>query len=202
MSSPRFRVRRATTDDFQGLRTIWNSTGLPADKLDKRLTEFQVVETEDGQIAGAIGLQIVRQHALLHSEAYADYSVADTVRPLIWERIRLIASHHGVFRLWTQENSPFWSNCGFRIVITESLVQLPEAWKRFEGKWYSLQLKNEEALATLEKELTVLRESEKQRTTRTLEQARTMTTAITVLCFGIFFICVGVLIYLIAHRRQ
>jgi len=202
MSSPQFRVRRATTDDFQGLRAIWNSTGLPADKLDKRLTEFQVVEAEDGQIAGAIGLQIIRQHALLHSEAYADYSVADTVRPLFWERIRLIASHHGVFRLWTQENSPFWSNCGFRIVITESLVQLPQEWKRFEGKWYSLQLKNEEAFATLEKELTVFRESEKQRTTRTLEQARTMTTAITVLCFGIFFICVGVLIYLITHRRQ
>jgi len=80
-------------------------------------------------------------------------------------------------------------------------VQLPEEWKRFEGKWYSLQLKNEEALATLEKELTVFRESEKQRATRTLEQARTMTTAITVLCFGIFFICVGVLIYLITHHR-
>ena len=201
MNPSQLRVRRATTDDFPGLKSLWNSTGLPADKLDKRLTEFQVVESEDGQIAGAIGLQIIRQHALLHSEAYADYSLADTARPLFWERIQLIASHHGVFRLWTQENSPFWSNCGFRIVITESLVQLPEEWKRFEGKWYWLQLKNEEALATLEKELTVFRESEKQRTTRSLEKARTMTTAITVLCFGIFFICVGVLIYLITHRR-
>src|SRR5208282_6537009 len=153
-------VRRATTDDFQGLRSLWNSMRLPADELERRLTEFQVIESADGEILGTIGLQIVHQHARLHSEAYADFSLADAARQLFWERIQVIASHHGVFRLWTQENSPFWSRCGFRIVITESLVHLPEEWKRFEGKWYSLQLKNEEALATLEKELTTFRESE------------------------------------------
>jgi N-acetylglutamate synthase-like GNAT family acetyltransferase len=201
MRSPQLRVRRATTDDVQSLRSLWISMGLPTDKLEKRLTDFQVVESDDGQITGAIGLQIIRQHGLLHGEAYTDFSVADAARPLFWERIQLIASHHGVFRLWTRENSPFWSNCGFRIVITESLVQLPEEWKRLEGKWYSLQLKNEEALATLEKELTTFRELEKQRTTRTLDQARTMTTAITVAGFGIFLICIGVLIYLLTHRH-
>jgi len=200
MSSPQLRVRRATTDDFQSLRSLWNSMGLPADKLERRLTEFQVVESDDGQIAGAIGLQTVRQHGLLHSEAYADFSVADAARPLFWERIQLIASHHGVFRLWTQDNLPFWSNCGFRIVITESLVQLPEEWKRFEGKWYSLQLKNEEALATLEKELTTFRESEKQRTTRTLDQARTMTTTITVIAFILGIVLIGVAFYLFMRR--
>ena len=202
MSSPsHLRVRRATTDDFQGLKSLWNSTRLLADKLERRLTEFQVIESADGQIAGAIGLQIVRQHALLHSEAYADYSVADAARQLFWERIRLIASHHGVFRLWTQKNSPFWSSCGFRIVITESLVQLPEEWQRLEGKWYSLQLKNESVLATLENELTTFRESEKERAAQTLNQARTMTFAVTVLCLGIFLICFAILIFMIMHRR-
>src|SRR5208283_6075814 len=47
------------------------------DELEKRLTEFQVIVTADGQIAGAIGIQIIRQHALLHSEGYTDFSVAD-----------------------------------------------------------------------------------------------------------------------------
>ena len=201
MSSPKLRVRRATTDDFQSLKSLWNSMRLPADKLERRLTEFQVVEADDGQIVGAIGLQVIRQHGLLHSEAYADMTVADAARQLIWERIQMAASHHGVFRLWTQENSPFWSRCGFRIVITESLVQLPEEWKRFAGKWYALQLKSEAALATLEKELTAFRESEKQRTTQTLGHARTMTTAITVVCFGVFFLCLAVLIYLFIRRR-
>jgi N-acetylglutamate synthase-like GNAT family acetyltransferase len=197
MSSPKLRLRRATTDDFQSLKSLWNSMGLPADKLERRLTEFQVVETDDGQVAGAIGLQVIRQHGLLHSEAYADITVADAARQLFWERIQMVASHHGVFRLWTQEHSPFWSNCGFRIVITESLGQLPEEWKRFEGKWYSLQLKNEAALATLEKELKTFRESEKQRTTQTLDHARTMTTIITVAGFVIGIALIGFAFYLL-----
>ena len=46
---------------------------LPAGELEKRLTEFQVVEAADGQIAGAIGVQIIRQHALLHSEGHTDW---------------------------------------------------------------------------------------------------------------------------------
>jgi len=190
-------VRRATTDDFQGLRSLWNSMRLPADELERRLTEFQVVETADGQILGAIAVQIIRQHARLHSEAYADFSVADAARQLFWERIQAIASHHGVFRLWTQENSTFWSRCGFRIVITESLVHLPEEWKRFEGKWYSLQLKSEAAFATLEKELTMFRKSEKQRTTQTLDQARTLTTIITVIGFVIGIALIGFAFYLL-----
>jgi N-acetylglutamate synthase-like GNAT family acetyltransferase len=201
MSSHKLRVRRATTDDFQSLKSFWSSKRLPADKLERRLTEFQVVETADGQIAGAIGLQIIRQHALLHSEAYTDFSVADAARQLFWERIQLIASHHGVFRLWTQENTPFWNRCGFRIVITESLVQLPEEWKRLEGKWYTLQLKSEEAFATLEKELTSFRESEKQHSAQTLEKARTLRTIITVTGFVVGALCLGILIYLLVRRN-
>ena len=202
MSLLNLRVRRATTDDFQGLRSLWNSMRLPADELERRLTEFQVIESADGQIVGAIGLQIIRQHARLHSEAYADFSMADAARQLFWERIQVIASHHGVFRLWTQENSPFWSRCGFRIVITESLVQLPEEWKRFEGKWYTLQLKNEEIItAAFEKHLAGFMDSGKKQAARVSEKARTINTIIIVVCFGIFFICMAILIYLITHRR-
>jgi N-acetylglutamate synthase-like GNAT family acetyltransferase len=202
MSPSNFRVRRATTDDFQSLKSLWNSMRLPADELERRLTEFQVVESADGQIAGAIGLQIVRQHARLHSEAYADFSLADAARQLLWERIQTIASHHGVFRLWTQENSPFWSSCGFRIVITESLVQLPEEWKRFEGKWYTLQLKNEEMItAAFEKHLAGSMDSGKRQAARISEKARIINTIIIVVCFGIFFVCIAILIYLITHRR-
>ena len=200
MNPSKLRVRRANTDDFQSLRSLWNSMRLPADELERRLTEFQVIESADGQIAGAIGLEIIRQHARLYSEAYADFSVADEARQLFWERIQTIASHHGVFRLWTQENSPFWSRCGFRIVITESLAQLPEDWKGFEGKWYTLQLKSEAALATLEKELMTFRELERQRTAQTQDQARTMTTIITVIGFVIGITLIGFAFYLLVRR--
>jgi N-acetylglutamate synthase-like GNAT family acetyltransferase len=193
------RIRRATTDDFQNLRSLWNSMRLPADELEKRLTEFQVVESADGQIVGAIGLQIVRQHALLHSEGYTDFSVADTARQMFGERIQTIAAHHGVFRIWTQERSPFWTRWGFQPPTAETFARLPEEWKSYEGQWFTIQLKNEEAIAELEKELASFRESERQQSAQTLDQARALRTIITVIGFGVGILCLGVLLYLLVH---
>ena len=173
---------------------------LPADGLEKRLTEFQVIETADGQIAGAIGVQIIRQHALLHSEGYTDFSVADAARELFWERIQPIAAHHGDFRLWTQENSPFWVRWGFQPANAETLARLPEDWKRSEGKWLTFQLKDEEAIATADKELAQFRELEKKRTAETLEQARTMTKTFTVFLFIVGIVSIGIALYLLIRR--
>jgi N-acetylglutamate synthase-like GNAT family acetyltransferase len=200
MSLPNLRIRRATTDDFQSLKSLWNSMRLPAGELEKRLTEFQVIETADGQIVGAIGVQIIGQHALLHSEGYTDFAVADAARQLFWERIQTIAAHHGVFRLWTQENSPFWVRWGFQPATMELLERLPGEWKRSEGKWLTLQLKNEEAIAALDKELEAFRESEKKRTAETLDQARTMTTTITIIAFVVGIVLIGVAFYLFMRR--
>ncbi len=200
MNPSAIRIRRATTDDFQSLRSLWNSMRLPAGELEKRLTEFQVIEAVDGQIVGAIGVQIIRQHALLHSEGYTDFAVADAARQLFWERIQTITAHHGVFRLWTQENSPFWVRWGFQPATIEQLERLPVEWKPSEGKWLTFQLKNEEAIAALDKELEAFRESEKKRTAETLEQARTMTTTITVIAFVVGIILIGVAFYLFIRR--
>jgi N-acetylglutamate synthase-like GNAT family acetyltransferase len=201
MNPPNFRIRRATTDDFQSLRSLWKSMRLPADELEKRLTEFQVIVTAGGQIVGAIGVQIIRQHALLHSEGYTDFSVADAARELFWERIQTIAAHHGVFRLWTQENSPFWARWGFQPANAETLARLPDEWKCSEEKWLTIQLKDEEAIATLDKELAQFRELEKQRTAQTLEQARTMTKTFTVILFALGTILIGAAIFLFMRRN-
>src|SRR5208282_3331777 len=138
-------IRRATTDDFQSLRGLWTSMRFPTDELEKRLTEFQVVEGGDGQIVGAIGLQIAGPRALLHSEGYTDFSVADAARQLFGERIQTIAAHNGVFRLWTQENAPFWYRWGFQPASAEVLERLPVEWKRSGETWLTLELKSEEA---------------------------------------------------------
>jgi len=174
---------------------------LPADELEKRLTEFQVIETAGGQIVGALGVQIIRQHALLHSEGYTDFSMADAARQLFLERIQTIAAHHGVFRLWTQENSPFWSRWGFQPPNAEILARLPGEWKCSEEKWLTIQLKDEEAIAALDKELAQFRESEKQRTAQTLDQARTMTKTITVIVFVIGIVLIGVAVFLFMRRN-
>jgi len=200
MSSSNLRIRRATTDDFRSLQSLWNSMRFPTDELEKRLTEFQVVEAADGQIAGAMGLQIIGHQALLHSEGYTDFGVADAARQLFWERIQTIATHHGVFRLWTQENAPFWVRWGFQPANAEILERLPGEWKRSGERWLTFQLKDEEAMATLEKELEVFRESEKQSAAAAVEQARTLTTTITIIAFVLGIALIGAAIFILMRR--
>jgi len=106
---PGLRVRRATVDDLVTLRMIWLSMRLPADELEKQLKDFQVVEAADGNVLGAIGIQFAKQHALLYGEGYSDFSVADAARQMFWQRFEALAANYGIFRIWTQETSPFWT---------------------------------------------------------------------------------------------
>jgi len=200
MNPSSLRIRRATTDDFRNLQALWHSMRLPSEELEKRLTEFQVVETADGQMAGAIGLQITGPHARLHSEGYTDFSLADAARELLWERIQTIAAHHGVLRLWTQESSPFWTRWGFQPATAEILERLPGEWKRSEEPWLTIQLKDEEAIATLEKELAEFKEEGKKRTAETLDQARSLTTTITIISFAVAAVLIGIALFLFVRR--
>ena len=70
MNPQNLRVRRATVDDIATLRQTWEAMRFSPDDLEKRLTEFQVVENAAGEAVGAMGLQLSGQHALLHSEGY------------------------------------------------------------------------------------------------------------------------------------
>ena len=203
MNSPSLRARRATVEDLATLKAIWISMQLPADNLEGRLTEFQVVENSDGEIIGAIGIQFSKHHALLHSEGYSDFGIADSARQLFWERIQTLASHNGIFRVWTQERSPFWKSFGFQPPNAEVLARLPEEWKNeFDGGWLTFQLKNEEIIAAaLEKNFTPFMAEEKLGTKRISEKAKTINTIITVAGFAIGIICFGVAIYLFVHRQ-
>lgn len=199
MSLP-LRVRRATVDDLPALKALWLTAQLPANELEGRLTEFQVVEA-GVSFAGAIGLQIVRQHLRTHSEDYADYSVADGARLLFWERIQSLAANHGVFRIWTQETSPFWTRWGFQPANAEILQRLPDEWKNLEGRWLTLELKNEELIsAALENRLATFGETEKQQAAQILDRARQLKLLITIAGFAIFLICAVIAIRLLLHH--
>ncbi|HVU09117.1 MAG TPA: hypothetical protein VHG89_11305 [Verrucomicrobiae bacterium] len=202
MNPNELSVRRAIVDDLDALKQIWMAMRLPSDELEKRLTEFQVAENSDGQIVGAIGIQIARQHVLLHSEGYADFSLADAARDLFWQRIQTLAANHGVFRLWTQERSPFWKSFGFQPATSEILARLPEQWKNeFDGGWLTVQLKDEEKInAALESQFAGFIASEKQQTARVLEQARTLKTIITIVGFAIGIFCFALAVYLLIRR--
>ena len=196
MTSPALNVRRATVDDLPALRSLWLNAQLPADDLESRLTEFHVVE-QGGEFAGALGVQVVRQHARLHSEDYSDFAVADPARQLFWERIQKLAANLGVFRVWTQETSPFWTHWGFQPASAETLARLPEEWKNLEGRWLTLELKNEEVInQVLQSQLSGLMDTEKQQTARVASQARMLNLIIVSALFliaAIFFVIAGFL---------
>ncbi len=195
------RVRRATIEDLVTLRSIWVSMRLPADELEKRLKEFQVVEA-DGRLFGAMGIQFSGHYALLHSEGFSDFSAADTARELFWDRVQTLAANHGVFRIWTAESSPFWKRWGFQPPTEQTLSRLPQHWKVSGEKWLTLQLKDEDAVAeALQTKFAGFMDSEKQQTARIEEKARALKTVIIAVGFGIFFICIGLVIYLLRHRN-
>jgi N-acetylglutamate synthase-like GNAT family acetyltransferase len=207
---PQLLTHRATVDDLPALRSLWLATNLPADELENRLTEFQVVEA-GGVFAGAVGVQILRQHARLHSEDYADFSIADAARELFWERIQKLAANHGVFRVWTQEASPFWTRWGFQPANAEILERLPEEWKNLEGHpnapeqskggWLTLELKNEDAIqAALQNRFPDFIAAEKVHTAAVKKKAGQIRTFFTALFFAIAAVCFAVAFYLLLRH--
>ena len=196
MNPKELRIRRATVDDLESLKSIWTTLHLPAEELEGRLTEFQVVEA-GGQVIGAMGFEILGTGALIHNEAFLDYSLADAARELFLRRAESLAANHGVFRLWTREQSPFWTHAGFLPANSQTLARLPEAWKTAGGDWHTLELKNEEAVTTaLENQFAGFMDTEKEKTGRVTEKAKTLNTFIMIAGFTIGILCFGIVIYL------
>ena len=111
MNPTEFRVRRATIEDLPDLTALWQSMNLPVNGLDRRLTEFQVATDAAGKIVGAVGLQLVGKQGLVHSEGFTDFGVTDIVRPMLWERLQMVAANHGIVRAWTKETRAASPNC-------------------------------------------------------------------------------------------
>src|SRR4051812_28406856 len=99
MTRPNQQVRRATVEDLRKLAALWQQENLPPQDLEKRFKEFQVVEGEGGELLGALGLQISGHEGRLHSEAFAHAEEADSLRELLWERAKIVATNFGLIRL-------------------------------------------------------------------------------------------------------
>jgi len=183
MNPAGYQVRRATLDDIGELKALWDSMGYAAGDLERRLTEFQVVAGPDGPVMGALGFQIAERQARIHSEAFTDFSIADSVRPLFLKRIQSLAMNHGVVRLWTQEHAPFWTNYGFQRASAAALEKLPATWDPAAPDWLTFQMKDEETIASVDKEFAMFMASEKQRTAQTLASAKKLKVIVTVVAF-------------------
>ena len=126
---------------------------------------------------GAVGLQIAERQGLIHSEAFSDFALAEHLRPLLWDRSSAVATNQGLLRVWTREQAPFWNHCGLVKADAEALQKLPAPWRGPSSDWLTLKLRDDlETVMSLDKEFALFMQSEKQRTERVLQQARTMKT--------------------------
>ncbi len=162
------KVRRAVVDDIPQLIQLWKSENLKWEILEKRFTEFQIVIDSNNTILGAIGLHIVGHEALMHSEVFLHFDMADTIRDLIWKRLEVIAHNHGLIRIWTLETSPYWHHNGFNLATPEQKQKFPTAFGDPNQDWYVIQLRSETPVKVTvpEKEFEVLLAQERESTER------------------------------------
>jgi len=200
MTASTLRVRRATVEDLDKLRPLWNSMHLPVAELEPRLTEFQVLEDAEGKIVGAVGFQIGANHGQLHSEGYSDFGVADSARQLLWARIQTLATNHGILRLWTKEKTPFLDRLGFKAAGDQELKRLPANWQTEGASWFTLQLKDEAAINAVEQEMAMFMGAQKQRADRMMQQVRTLKTLATIIAVIFAFVALGAAMYLLFKR--
>jgi hypothetical protein len=161
----------------------------PVDDLTKRVTEFQVAESPDGGIVGALALQIAERQGLVHSEAFSDFALAEHLRPLLWDRVHAVATNHGLLRVWTQERAPFWNHCGLLQADAETLEKLPALWRGPSSHWLTLKLKDDvETVLSLDREFALFMQSEKQRTDQVFQRARVLKNFVLLISVGLLIV--------------
>ena len=204
MNSANILVRRATVDDLPALAALWRAMRFPVPELEleKRLTEFQVAVDITNRLLGAVRLELAERQGHIQHEAFTDFALADQLRPLLWERIQNLAANHGLFRLWTQEDAPFWKRSGLKVADDETLQKLPAAWSPTPGEWLVLQLRDEAAMQAIamENEFAALMQLEKEQTQKALDQARMLKFAATLIAIALAVFVAVMVLY--AFRRD
>ena len=199
MNLPSYQVRRATVDDLPQLVPLWESVRSTEPGLERRVTEFQVVEGEDSRLLGILGLEPAGRQGKLHTEAFIDFALADELRQLLWARTQSVATNHGLVRIWTLEPAPFWTRHGFHSPTPEEIIKLPLAWDRERPAWLTVTLRDEaEIEKSLDKEFERLRQEAQRETQRALKMSRTLNLLILLFVIVLF---VAAILYLL-HLRQ
>jgi N-acetylglutamate synthase-like GNAT family acetyltransferase len=174
MSLPNYHIRRATVDDKPALLALWASMHIPTSDLERRLTEFQVIESGNNQLLGALGMEVIERQGRLHSEAFSDFGLSGELRELLWARMQSVATNYGLARLWTTETAPFWKQTGFRPADDAALKRLPAGWAELASvECFTMLLRDEDVLHTaLNRDFDALKLEASQKTEKALRVAR------------------------------
>jgi N-acetylglutamate synthase-like GNAT family acetyltransferase len=192
-----YQVRRATTDDLAQLSQMWAEAQFPVDELEKRFTEFQVAATAEGVVVASVGLQVAGTDGKIHSEWFTDFAMSDSLRPLLWERLQVVAANRGLFRMWTDESAPFWKRgAGFLTAPGELMGRLPADFGASRGAWLVLRLKDESADPDLlEAQFTLFRDAEKARRETLMQRAHTIKMIGTGIAAVLFLLALATLVW-------
>jgi N-acetylglutamate synthase-like GNAT family acetyltransferase len=125
MTEQTFYFRRATLEDIDILRGLWQTALFPVQELEKRLTDFQIVEGMDGRLLGALGICVQGEEALVHHEAFTHPEVEAAIREKLWNRLKVLFGNQSAHRIWTCEKAEFWEQTGFRTPSGEERSKFP-----------------------------------------------------------------------------
>ena len=200
MNPANVHLRRATVDDLAALRALWKQFGFNVVELEKHLTEFQLIETPDGQLLGALGFRLAGKQGLIHSEAYAHPEEEAELRARLWERLQNLARNHGLVRFWSTEAAPFWHQSGFEHAAPEDLEKVPASFGNPQGQWRSVKLREETAVISLEKEFDQFKQANQESSEKMLRQARVLKLVAGLFAFA-FFLFVAAGIFFLVRKK-
>jgi hypothetical protein len=180
---------------------LWAGMNFPREELEKRLTDFQVGVDGEGRLLGGVAFEVAGNQGRIHHEAFGDFGVADILRPLLWDKIQMLAQNNLVFRVWTQEVAPFWKQTGLQPPTREALQKIPAKWST-QGQWLTLQLKEEAAIKALsgEGEFEAILRSEREASREAMERrTRTIKRAATTLAILLVIFIAALIVYAFMH---
>lgn len=157
--------------------------------MERHLTEFQLVSGMDGDLKGVTAMRVEGRHALLYGEAYVRPEEETQFRPMLWERLKTLAKNHGVARVWTREEAPFWhQEAGFVEADAELLKRLPAKLGEAQHRWCSLALREETSeTVSWEKEFEMFQHASRAGMEETMAKARRLR----VIALGVAFVVFG-----------
>jgi N-acetylglutamate synthase-like GNAT family acetyltransferase len=125
MTEFNLHFRRATLEDLDVLRGLWQTALYAPLELEKHLTEFQLVEGDDGRLLGALGIRISGEEAWIHHEAFTHPTTESAMRDALWHRLKIMFGNQGVHRVWTKEKADYWNSIGFRMPTSDERPKFP-----------------------------------------------------------------------------
>jgi len=199
--APSHTARRANLEDLPGLLSLWEKCHLPGTQLEKFLTEFQVVTSPEGQLIGAIGLQIDGDEALIHSEALESEVDDDECRLALWTRMQIVLRNQGVQRVWTLEDADYWQGV-FQPADPREAASLRAAFADPTASWMMIRLLDDARVHKLVSEQVLLRggslDGDREAFAETIRRARIFAYSIATV---VILLLVTFAVYLLVHRE-